>query len=135
MMQVVVLDANVLISGVVGLERQESTPGAVLRAWQSGLFTLVSSEPLISEVRRALADRYFQQRLQPRQVDRFLASLRLDATVVEISVTVHGVATHPEDDLVLGKRRRARIFSSAETYNCNVCRLSKDARFARRVSS
>lgn len=104
----VVLDANVLVSGVVGLERQESTPGALLRAWQSGRFTLLTSTPLIAEVRRALADQYFQRRLRPEQIERFVTSLTIDATVVEVTLGITGVATHPEDDLVLSAAGSAR---------------------------
>src|SRR3954464_10384995 len=58
--------------------------------WRSGAFALVLSEHVLQELTRTLTDPYFARRL-PRE----------DATVTELTVDVSGVATHPEDDVVL----------------------------------
>lgn len=96
------LDANVLVSGILGALRETSTPGAILRAWRDRHFELITSDHIRAEVERALTqDPYFSARLTPEQVSADLASLAIDATQAEIIVEVVGVATHPEDDLVL----------------------------------
>ena len=96
-----VLDANVLASGIVGAQKQASTPGQLLQAWREERFTLVVSEHLLGELARALTDSYFRRRLTPEQIARAQFLLRTDAVLTPITATVRGIATHPEDDLVL----------------------------------
>lgn len=97
----VVLDANVIVSGVLGLERAESTPGAIWRRWRQREFAMIVSTALIAEVERALRNPYFIARVSPELSAQAVASLRIDAIQMAITVEVSGVATHPEDDLVL----------------------------------
>ena len=88
-MRPVVLDIMVLASGFTS------------RAGTSG-WLLVVSEHLLTELDRTLReDRYFRARLNPAQVDGFLALLRAEATLTELTVPVESVATQPKDDLVL----------------------------------
>ncbi|MBI2759914.1 MAG: putative toxin-antitoxin system toxin component, PIN family [Chloroflexi bacterium] len=94
----VTVDANVVASGFV---RPQSIPDAVLRAWLADLFTLMLSDPLIDEVERTLDPPYFAQRLTRTQRAANVALLRSRAVITLITVEVHGVTTHPEDDLVL----------------------------------
>ncbi|MGH2560319.1 MAG: PIN domain-containing protein [Thermomicrobiales bacterium] len=97
-----VLDINVLLSGIVGVERETSTPGALVRAWRANRFELVISEHIRSGVQRNLTEEpYFSGRLSPEEVATNLTSLAVDATQAVVTVQVVGVATHPEDDLVL----------------------------------
>jgi putative PIN family toxin of toxin-antitoxin system len=103
------LDSNVLLSGAVGFPRRESTPGALLRLWRADAFELVSSIHILGEVRRALATPYFRQRITPAQAGRFIALLTRRARVLEITAHVAGVASHPEDDLVLSAALTARV--------------------------
>lgn len=100
-MTTVLLDTNVLVSGIAGFESQASPPGRILRAWRAGAFHLVISEPLLIELIRTLDNPYFRARLTVQQIERALALLRRRASVVAITAEVAGVATHPEDDLVL----------------------------------
>ena len=104
-----VLDANVVVSGVAGSRHPNSTPGAIYRAWRNGAFDLVLSEHIVEEVGRALADRSFRQRLSPQQISGARIVLRRRSIIVPITVEVHGVATHPEDDLVLATAVSARV--------------------------
>jgi uncharacterized protein len=73
----------------------------ILRAWNAGQFELVLSEPILAELERVLATPYFSRFFSANDRMDVIQSLRLDATIVEITVEVHGVATHPEDDLIL----------------------------------
>ena len=96
-----VLDTNVLASGVVGILRPTSTPGELLRFWQGARFTLVLSEHIHTELANTFTDPYFRRRLSDGERANFLAGLRREAVTVPITGTVQGVATHPEDDLIL----------------------------------
>ncbi len=97
----VVLDTNVLASGIIGYQNQRSSPGQLLRAWRRRRFELVLSEHILSELERTLQSPYFQRRLSPLQVARVLALLRRRATLISITVVTQGIATHPEDDPVV----------------------------------
>ncbi len=103
-----VLDTNVLASGFVGRYRLESTPGAIIRAWRSGAFQLIVSEILLIELRRTLAQPYFRQRLTDPEIADAFGLLQQEATRVSLTVTVVGVASHPEDDLVLATAASAQ---------------------------
>jgi putative PIN family toxin of toxin-antitoxin system len=96
-----VLDTNALASGVVGILSPLSAPGQLLRAWRAGEFELAISGNILTELGRVLEKPYFQRRLARTQVARFLALLRRQAIVTSITVQIAGVATHPEDDLIL----------------------------------
>ena len=62
---------------------------------------MIVSDPLIGETERTLEKLYFADRLTRRQRENNTALLRSEATVTPLTVTVTGVATHPEDDLGL----------------------------------
>ena len=96
-----VLDANVIASGLVGYAIVASTPGEILRRWRSRAFTLVLGAHLLEEVERTLQKPYFTRRLSPDVRWEEMRRLRTDAEIVTITVQVTGIATHPEDDLVL----------------------------------
>jgi putative PIN family toxin of toxin-antitoxin system len=96
-----VLDTNILASGAAGFQIPQSIPGHLLRAWQAGQFQLLISEHILGEVSSTLQKPYFLSRLTPEQIARFELLLVEEATVVSLTVDVQGVATHPEDDLVL----------------------------------
>ncbi|MBI2861446.1 MAG: putative toxin-antitoxin system toxin component, PIN family [Chloroflexi bacterium] len=99
-MTTAVLDTNVLASGFAS-HTAASVPAQVLDAWRGRLFTLAVSEHILTELARTFADPWFRRRLDATQVAADLALLRRQAMVAPITVEVHGVATHPEDDLVL----------------------------------
>ena len=102
-----VLDANVLVSGFVA-GRPDSAVALVLDAWRAGRYSLIISEHLLAEVIQTFADPYFAARLDPAQVTAIPALLRAHADVVAITATVSGIASHPEDDLVLATAVSAR---------------------------
>jgi predicted nucleic acid-binding protein len=85
-----------------GFTSRAGSSGWLLDRWRNGALPLVVSEHLLSELDRTLReDRYFRARLTPAQVDGYLALLRADATLTDLSVLVENVATQPKDDLVL----------------------------------
>ena len=96
-----VLDTNVLASGIVGYRNPGSVPGQLLRAWRQSRFELIVSEPILTELSRTLAKPYFRRRLTAQQLRRTHRLLRRRTVPVRITTVVTGVATHPEDDLIL----------------------------------
>ncbi len=96
---IVVLDANVLAP--MALAPPTGVLSEILAAWRLGLFAVAISGHIVAEVQRTLANPYFSSRLDPLDVQDYLAFVQSHARRVSIIATVSGVATHPEDDLVL----------------------------------
>ncbi len=95
-----VVDTNVLASGFVRTNPQ-AAPVQVVDAWREQHFELISSNHIRSELERTLHSPYFARRLSQEQVAQDLALLDEEAMMTAITVAVSGVATHPEDDLIL----------------------------------
>ncbi|SRR5258708_4064495 len=100
-----VLDTNVLASGTVSAL---NAPGQILNAWRTGYFMLVTSEHIIKELKQVFQKPYFQKYITNDQIDAFIDLLRNEALVTPITVKIHGIATHPEDDLTLATAVSAR---------------------------
>jgi putative PIN family toxin of toxin-antitoxin system len=94
----VVLDTNVLAPGFVGMT---GAAARLVNRWRDGAYELVVSEHLLAELARAFADPYYAIRVHPDQARAILLLLRTTAVLTPITVAVSGVATQPEDDLVL----------------------------------
>jgi putative PIN family toxin of toxin-antitoxin system len=80
---------------------ERSAVAQILRLWHAGGFTLVTSEYILTELSHTLQTPYFRQRLTPQQINRAMRLLRRGTTSTPITTKVQGVATHPEDDLIL----------------------------------
>ncbi len=93
-----VLDTNILASGTVTVS---TPPGQILDAWHNGQFELVTSEHIIDELRLTLQKPYFQKYVTINDVAAFIDLLHNEATVIPITISIKGLATHPEDDLIL----------------------------------
>lgn len=93
-----VLDTNVLASALL---RRGNPPDLALRAAIHGRFRLSTSEHILDELTRTLAQPYFRARLPPAQLTENIRLLRRLSDVVAPAVEVRGVAHHPEDDAVL----------------------------------
>ena len=96
-----VLDANALASGFVGARLAASTPGELIRRWRAREYSLIVSDHILAETERTLTKPYFRRYLNPAQAASAVHLLRTKAERALITVAVAGVATHPEDDLVL----------------------------------
>jgi putative PIN family toxin of toxin-antitoxin system len=97
----VVLDANVLVSGFAGYQHPENTMSQLLLRWQAGTFGLVVSDHIRAEFIRTLGKPYYSTRITPKQLQEAEDLLDVEAESILVTVHVAGVATHPEDDLVL----------------------------------
>ena len=97
----VVLDTNVPASGFRTYGHGTTPPPLLLDAWRRQQFDLVVSQPILDELSRVFQTRYFSRRLTTAQIARALRLLQTDAIQTAITVSVQGVASHPEDDLVL----------------------------------
>jgi uncharacterized protein len=61
----------------------------------------VVSEHLLLELTRTLPNKYFRAFLSDGQIEAALALVKRRAQTVSLTRTIQGVATHPEDDLIL----------------------------------
>ncbi len=105
----VVLDTNVLASGVAGFPNPDSTTGELLRRWRARAFVLVVSEHILAELDRTFANRYFTSRLSDEQITAAMETLRSSAVIQTVTVRVAGIATQPKDDLVLATALSAGV--------------------------
>jgi putative PIN family toxin of toxin-antitoxin system len=94
----VVLDTNILASGAISTT---GTLSAIMDAWRSGQFKVIVSAPILEELERTFQKAYFQRSLTDTQSSRYLKLLQKRATVSPITTSVHGIATHLEDDMIL----------------------------------
>jgi len=81
----VVLDANVLLSGLI-LPR--SIPGDILQASREARFDLVLSEAMLEEIGRVLAYPKIRKRLKwtDKRIERFLLLLKFKSLMVEPAI-------------------------------------------------
>jgi uncharacterized protein len=93
------LDTNVLAPGII--TSPQTVNGQVIQAWRENKYSLVLSEAILTELSRTLSEPYFSARLTAAQIEATVNLFRSEATIVPLLVTVAGVATHPEDDLIL----------------------------------
>jgi putative PIN family toxin of toxin-antitoxin system len=96
---IVLLDSATLAS--MATAPPGGTLATILTAWRHGVFLVVISDHVLAEVRRTLANPYFSGRLSADDVRLYLRFVADASEHVQIAVEVAGVATHPEDDLVL----------------------------------
>lgn len=96
-----VLDTNVLASGFVNFATPERAPARLLHLWREGRFALLISADIEIELGRTLAAPYFRRRLSAEQVTAALLLLAAEAVLTPITAEITGVATRPEDDLIL----------------------------------
>lgn len=95
-----VFDTNLNVSGTI---LPDSLPGRVLSAWVNRVFSVITSERLVTEAADVLARDHIQARYQliRTDIDRLLASLR--AAIIE-PLPLDALPVHcrdPEDDPVL----------------------------------
>lgn len=96
-----VLDANTIISGILGYRNPDSVPGAILRLWRKGSFILVTSKHIRDEVKTVLRKSFLKQHLTTQEISRIQALLQFEAKQTFITEDIHKITTHFEDDLVL----------------------------------
>ena len=78
--------------------------GAVARLllyWLAGRFSVAISDTILIELRRTLANPWFRRQTSSDDVRAFLAFVQRHAVFYPVTTVISGVATHPEDGLVL----------------------------------
>ncbi len=95
-----VLDTNVLVSAVLS---RAGAPGAILRAWRDDRFQLVTSAPLLDELRDVLARPRIVERQgwSPEERLLFIAAFDESAILVAPDTELRIVDEDPDDDRVL----------------------------------
>lgn len=95
-----ILDANVVISGAKQYKQSVSPPARIVQLALIGAFEVFASVPLIAEIESTLNEPYFIQRVDAATRQEILAFMR-EQSLDDLSVVVSGVASHPQDDLIL----------------------------------
>jgi putative PIN family toxin of toxin-antitoxin system len=95
-----ILDTNVLVSAILV---PAGISARILLVAYAQLFQCFASEAIVAEVMRALLRDRVQRkyRIDQGHISRLQDFLESDAVRVSITVNMRGVASHPEDDLIL----------------------------------
>jgi putative PIN family toxin of toxin-antitoxin system len=91
MKKVVVIDTNVLVSGIFW----KGKPYQVIKSWERGDFKLLASPEVLEEYRRVLED--FAKRHPGVEAGDILEIIELNCELVNAK-PVRGVCTDPDDD-------------------------------------
>lgn len=94
----VVLDANVLISGLIS---EKGAPGKIIDTWLEGRFQLCISPPIMDELKRVLKYPRIVKRLEKRQAKELLENLGTLAKWVDGQLTLDVLTLDPSDNIYL----------------------------------
>jgi len=96
----IVLDTNVLVSGIIG---KTGTPAKILDSWQAGEFKLITSPELVSEINKVLHYPHIQQkyRLAESDIDAFLISMVSFGIMTPGKLELRVIEDDPDDDKFL----------------------------------
>jgi putative PIN family toxin of toxin-antitoxin system len=94
----VVLDANVLVSGLIS---GKGPPGQILDAWLAGKFQLFISPQILEEMRRVLRYPRIINRLTMEQATGLLDKLVTDAKLVNGTLKLDILTRDPSDNIYL----------------------------------
>jgi putative PIN family toxin of toxin-antitoxin system len=95
----VVLDANTLASGAVAAPG--TTLAEVIDRWMNDEYGVVLSQEILTELQHTFANPYFTTRLSVQERTAYLTFVAQHVLLIPITAKVQGIATHPEDDVVL----------------------------------
>jgi putative PIN family toxin of toxin-antitoxin system len=102
----VVLDANTLASGAVAAPG--TTLAEVIDRWMNDEYDVLLSQEILTELHHTLANPYFTARLTAKDRTSYLTLVAQHALFIPITAKVQGIATHPEDDVVLATAESAK---------------------------
>jgi putative PIN family toxin of toxin-antitoxin system len=94
----IVLDANVLVSGLIS---RKGPPGQILDAWLTGQFQLFISPQILEELRRVFRYPRILNRLTIEQVTGLLDKLGTDAELVDGTLKLNILTRDPSDNIYL----------------------------------
>ena len=94
----VILDTNILVSGLMSLE---GTPAKLIRAWLDGRFTLVSHANQIEELRDVTRREGIRTRFHPAAAGRLINQM---VRTAQMPTKIPGTdrSQDPNDDFLLG---------------------------------
>lgn len=101
-----VLDANAHVSGIAGI-RTGSPPARLIRGLQAMRFEVVACPTLLEEVRRALRNPYFRERVDAIDAARAVARVAEVAILLEDPPAIDPTLRDPADDYLLTLAREA----------------------------
>lgn len=123
----VVLDANVLLSGLI---YRKGLPGQILDAWLAGQFQLFISPKILEELQCILQYPHIHQRLTKQQIISLLEKLGEDAELIHETPNLEVLTRDPSDNIYLACAVKARAdylvtgnsdhFKEAGTKYCGV---------------
>ncbi|GAB1233626.1 putative toxin-antitoxin system toxin component, PIN family [Ferrigenium sp. UT5] len=95
-----VIDTNVFISGLL---LPKSTPGRIITAWRTGHYSLVLSEPMLTEIAAVLSYPKIRKRTgwDNDAISRYLTVLRFETEIADIQQTIAVVPRDAKDNMVL----------------------------------
>lgn len=102
----VVLDTNVLISGLVS---PDGMPGRILAAWSEARFDVVMPLDQLGEIGRVLAYPKIRKRLgwDERKIEQFIRQLYIRTEVIELPASPVEVPRDPSDAPILATLKAA----------------------------
>jgi putative PIN family toxin of toxin-antitoxin system len=103
----VVLDPNVLVSGLIG--KATSAPRAILDALAQEEIEVVLSENALAELEQVLHRPKLSSRVTRNERDEYLARLRVQADVVDDPEGSGGATRDPDDDYLVALARQERV--------------------------
>lgn len=98
----VLLDSNVLISGVLS---PGGTPAAILDAWEAGDFDVVVSPILLEELTAVLARAKVRRRISADQAAKFVTWIRRTVIIEPDPPAERGLTADPGDDFIVALAR------------------------------
>ena len=103
-----VLDTNILVSAILV---PSGIPARILVAAFAGAFLCFASEAIVGEVLVTLGRARVLRKCQldPAHISQIREFLESRPVLVPITAEVRGVASHPEDDLILATAVSARV--------------------------
>jgi putative PIN family toxin of toxin-antitoxin system len=96
----VVLDTNTVISRYLS---PSGTPAHIFQYWEQGVFTLVVSEPILTEIERVFHYRRINSRLglSDKEIAGIVAGFATFAELVTPHQRLHVVEADPDDDMLI----------------------------------
>ena len=101
----VVLDANVLVSGLIS---RKGPPGQILDSWIDGHIQICYSPQILEELKRVLCYPRIQERLEKNQVEAVLELILTDAELIEGELKLKVLTRDPSDNIYLACAVEAR---------------------------
>jgi hypothetical protein len=96
----VVLDTNVIISGVI---MDRGTTYQIIKKWENGEFEVVSSELILQEIQRVLCYPHIKNRknLTEKRIESILNTLRAYAIITPARSEISVILEDPKDDMFI----------------------------------